>query len=77
MEKDVPLVVQLIGHGREALVSAAEAAQAAGAVHINLNLGCPYGRMTSGPTGGGLLHHPEHLAEIIPPCARLLTAAFP
>ena len=76
VEKDVPLVVQLIGHGREALVSAAEAAQAAGAVHINLNLGCPYGRMTSGPTGGGLLHHPEHLAEIIPPLRQAINGSF-
>jgi len=64
-EGGVPLVVQLIGHGREALVSAARSAQAAGAVHINLNLGCPYGRMTSGLTGGGMLQRPELLEEII------------
>lgn len=65
-EGGVPLVVQLIGHGREPLVAAAVAAQAAGAVHLNLNLGCPYGRMTSGLTGGGMLQRPEELAEIIP-----------
>jgi tRNA-dihydrouridine synthase B len=65
-EGGVPLVVQLIGHGREPLVAAAEAAQAAGAVHLNLNLGCPYGRMTSGLTGGGMLQRPEELAKIIP-----------
>lgn len=75
-EQDVPLVVQLIGHGREALVSAAEAAQAAGALHLNLNMGCPYGRMTSGPTGGGLLKHPESLAEIIPALRRVITGTF-
>ncbi|WP_223921358.1 tRNA-dihydrouridine synthase [Geobacter sp. AOG2] len=63
-EDGVPLVVQLIGHGCEALVSAARSAQAAGAVHINLNLGCPYGRMTSGLTGGGMLQRPELLEEI-------------
>lgn len=65
-EGGVPLVVQLIGHGREALVSAAKSAQAAGAAHINLNLGCPYGRMTSGLTGGGMLQRPDALADIIP-----------
>ncbi|WP_243372141.1 tRNA-dihydrouridine synthase family protein [Geotalea sp. SG265] len=75
-EKNVPLVVQLIGHGTEALVAAAEAAQAAGTVHINLNMGCPYGRMTSGPTGGGLLRHPEMLAELIPELRRTITGTF-
>lgn len=75
-EGDVPLVVQLIGHGREALVSAALAAQAAGAVHINLNMGCPYGRMTSGLTGGGMLQRPEDLAEIIPALRRAISGTF-
>lgn len=65
-EAGVPLVVQLVGHGREALVSASLAAQAAGAVHLNLNMGCPYGRMTSGLTGGGMLKRPEELVEVIP-----------
>lgn len=75
-EKNVPLVVQLIGHGTAALVAAAEAAQAAGAVHINLNMGCPYGRMTSGPTGGGMLQHPDELAEIIPALRHAITGSF-
>jgi tRNA-dihydrouridine synthase B len=65
-EQGVPLVVQLVGHGRDALVSAARAAQAAGAIHINLNMGCPYGRMTSGLTGGGMLRRPADLEEVIP-----------
>jgi tRNA-dihydrouridine synthase len=63
---EIPLVVQLVGHGREALVTAARAAQEAGAVHLNLNMGCPYGRMTSGLTGGAMLRRPEDLAEVIP-----------
>lgn len=75
-EGGVPLVVQLIGHGREALVSAARAAQAAGAAHLNLNLGCPYGRMTSGLTGGGMLRRPDDLAEIIPSLRRAVTGTF-
>jgi tRNA-dihydrouridine synthase len=64
-ESGVPLVVQLVGHGAKALVSAATAAQEAGAIHLNLNMGCPYGRMTSGLTGGGMLKRPADIAEII------------
>jgi tRNA-dihydrouridine synthase B len=75
-EGGVPLVVQLIGHGREALVSAAKAAQDAGAVHINLNMGCPYGRMTSGLTGGGMLKRPELLEEIIPALREAISGTF-
>ncbi|WP_373694400.1 tRNA dihydrouridine synthase [Geobacter sp.] len=75
-EEGVPLVVQLIGHDREALVDAAQAAQEAGAVHINLNLGCPYGRMTSGLTGGGMLRRPEVLEELIPALRRAIAGTF-
>ena len=75
-ENGVPLIVQLIGHGREALVSAALAAQDAGAAHINLNMGCPYGRMTSGLTGGGMLKRPELLEEIIPALREAISGTF-
>jgi tRNA-dihydrouridine synthase len=75
-EGDVPLVVQLIGHGRKALVAAARTAQSAGAVHINLNMGCPYGRMTSGLTGGGMLRRPADLAEIIPALRDAVSGTF-
>jgi tRNA-dihydrouridine synthase len=75
-EGGIPLVVQLIGHGREPLVSAALAAQDAGAAHLNLNLGCPYGRMTSGLTGGGMLRRPEELTELIPELRRAITGTF-
>ncbi|MBU5635511.1 tRNA-dihydrouridine synthase family protein [Geomonas sp. Red69] len=75
-ENGVPLVVQLIGHGRDALVAAARTAQKAGAVHINLNMGCPYGRMTSGLTGGGMLKRPELLQEIIPALRQEIRGSF-
>lgn len=75
-EEGVPLVVQLVGHGREALVSAARSAQDAGAQHLNLNMGCPYGRMTSGLTGGGMLRRPEDLAGIIPPLRDAVRGSF-
>jgi tRNA-dihydrouridine synthase len=62
---DVPLVAQLIGHRPEVLVLAAQTAQAAGARHLNFNLGCPFGRHTTGLSGGALLSRPELLPEII------------
>ena len=50
-----PLVVQLVGNSPTALSEAALQLQDNGVEHLNLNLGCPYGRMTSGLTGGGML----------------------
>jgi tRNA-dihydrouridine synthase B len=75
-EGGVPLVVQLVGHEREALVLAARVAQEAGAAHINLNMGCPYGRMGGGLTGGGMLRSPDTLAEIIPALREAINGSF-
>jgi tRNA-dihydrouridine synthase len=75
-EENVPLVVQLVGHGRDALVSASIEAQRAGAVHLNLNMGCPYGRMTSGLTGGGMLKSPSVIAEVIKPLRDSVRGSF-
>jgi len=52
------------------------AKRGAGAVHINLNLGCPYGRMTSGLTGGGMLQRPELLEEIFFALRAAITGSF-
>ena len=73
---DVPLVAQLVGNDGKALVAAARNAEAAGAHHINLNMGCPYGRMTTGATGGAMLQHPELLAEIIPALRQAIAGSF-
>ncbi|MGB9081067.1 MAG: tRNA-dihydrouridine synthase family protein, partial [Desulfuromonadaceae bacterium] len=75
-QEGVPLVVQLVGHGREALVSAARVAQGAGAAHINLNMGCPYGRMGGGMTGGGMLRCPDDLGEVIPALRDAIDGSF-
>ena len=72
----VPLVVQLVGHERGALVLAARVAQEAGAAHINLNMGCPYGRMGGGQTGGGMLRCPDNLAEVIPALRDVVSGSF-
>ena len=75
-QEGVPLVVQLVGHEREALVLAARVAQEAGAAHINLNMGCPYGRMGGGQTGGGMLRCPDNLAEVIPALRDAIDGSF-
>ncbi|MCX5864568.1 MAG: tRNA-dihydrouridine synthase family protein [Deltaproteobacteria bacterium] len=61
----VPLVVQLIGTDTEALVAAANTVQELGAEHLNINLGCPYGRMTSQTAGGALLREPVALGRLL------------
>ncbi len=61
----VPLVVQVIGSQPQALADAAERLETAGCQYLNLNLGCPYGRMTSGATGGELLKDPIALADLL------------
>ncbi len=63
--KDVPLVVQLIGSDTGALIDAAETVQDLGAEHVNINLGCPYGRMANKTAGGALLREPSRLAGIL------------
>ena len=63
--KNIPLVVQLIGSDTKALIAAAEIVQDLGAKHININLGCPYGRMANKTAGGALLQQPDRLAGIL------------
>lgn len=64
-ETATPLVVQLIGHDLQALQSAAKTVEEGGAEHLNINMGCPYGRMSTVLTGGGMLKKPEALPEIV------------
>jgi tRNA-dihydrouridine synthase B len=73
---DVPLVVQLVGSSTRSLVAAALGAEAAGACHINLNMGCPYGRMTTGATGGAMLQYPDLLAEVFPALRKAISGTF-
>ncbi len=73
---NVPMVVQLVGNNGKALVAAVRNAEAVGASHINLNMGCPYGRMTTAATGGAMLRHPELLTELIPALRAATTGTF-
>jgi tRNA-dihydrouridine synthase B len=74
-EHGIPLVVQLIGRDEEPLVEAADAVQDAGAIHLNLNMGCPYGRMNVG-CGGGMLERPELLPQILAALRQKIAGSF-
>ncbi|PJD91494.1 MAG: tRNA dihydrouridine(20/20a) synthase DusA [Legionella sp.] len=60
-----PLALQLGGADPEALVAAAQKAQALGYDEINLNLGCPSDRVRSGRFGACLMAEPDQVATII------------
>ena len=72
----VPLVVQLIGNEREALVRAAHTVQELGAVHLNINLGCPFGRMGANSMGGALLRDHDGLAKILADLRPVIAGTF-
>lgn len=72
----VPLVAQLVGNNAKAMVAAVRHAETAGVRHINLNMGCPYGRMTTAATGGAMLRQPELLAEIISALRAAISGTF-
>ncbi len=63
--KRVPLIVQLIGGDTPVLIEAAKIVQDLGAEHININLGCPYGRMVNKRSGGALLGVPSRVKDIL------------
>lgn len=69
----IPLVVQVIGCADEGVVDAVADLVERGVEHINVNMGCPFGRMTSVLAGGGMFKQPETvypmlaaLREIVP-----------
>jgi len=72
----VPLVVQLIGNDTDSLLAAANTVQELGAEHLNINLGCPYGRMTSNTAGGALLREPVPLARMLAQLRREIRGSF-
>ncbi len=72
----VPLVVQLIGNSGKALADAARQLEDLGCRHLNLNLGCPYGRMTTGATGGELLRDPDKLVELLTELRAAIRGSF-
>lgn len=61
----IPLVVQVIGSADEGVVEATRELVARGVEHVNVNMGCPWGRMTSVLAGGGMFRAPETVAPML------------
>jgi tRNA-dihydrouridine synthase len=60
-----PLVVQVIGSADEGVIEATRDLVARGVEHINVNMGCPWGRMTSVLSGGGMFRAPETVGPML------------
>lgn len=69
----IPLVVQVIGSADEGVVQATRDLVERGVQHINVNMGCPWGRMTSVLAGGGMFRAPAS----VEPMLRELRAIVP
>ena len=61
----IPLVVQVIGSADEGVVQATRELVARGVEHINVNMGCPFGRMNSVLAGGGMFRSPETVEPML------------
>jgi len=75
-DAEVPLVAQLVGNCARALSDAARQLEDGGCRHLNFNLGCPYGRMTSGATGGELLNDPDGLVQLLTALRKAIKGSF-
>jgi len=62
---DMPLVPQIIGNNPDHLLVLARAIAERGYSEINLNLGCPFVKITRKRRGSGLLPHREHICRIL------------
>ena len=60
-----PLILQLGGNDKAALVQCAKQAEEHGFSEINLNLGCPSATVQAGQFGACLMAKPKHVAECI------------
>lgn len=60
-----PLIVQVIGSAEEGVVEATRELVNRGVEHINVNMGCPFGRMTSVLAGGGMFRNPESVEPML------------
>ncbi len=72
----IPLVVQLIGTAVDAAVEAAEMLDAMGVRHINLNMGCPFGRMAGVLAGGGMFKDPAPVPAFLQALRRVVRGSL-
>jgi len=72
----IPLVVQVIGSADEGVVQATKDLVARGVQHINVNMGCPWGRMTSVLAGGGMFRSPETVEPMLTELRKLVPGSL-
>lgn len=73
LPSEQPIGAQLFGHQPEVLAAAAQQAEAAGAVCIDLNMGCPVNKVTRKRGGSALLQEPELAIAIVKAVAAVLS----
>jgi tRNA-dihydrouridine synthase len=61
----IPLIVQVIGAAEEGVLPATRELVERGVEHINVNMGCPFGRMTSVLAGGGMFRSPQSVEPML------------
>jgi tRNA-dihydrouridine synthase len=72
----IPLVVQVIGCLDEGVIEATEQLVDRGVEHINVNMGCPFGRMTSVLSGGGMFKSPETIEPMLTQMRKLVPGSL-
>ncbi len=72
----IPLVVQVIGCADAGVVQATKDLVARGVQHINVNMGCPFGRMTSVLAGGGMFRRPETVEPMLAQLRKLVPGSL-
>ena len=72
----IPLVVQVIGSMDEGVVQATHDLVERGVEHINVNMGCPFGRMNSVLAGGGMFRRPETVEPMLTALRRLVRGSL-
>ncbi len=59
-----PIGIQIYGHIPEAMVEAAQMAEAANPSLIDINFGCPVNKIANRGAGSGMMRYPEKMVEI-------------
>ncbi len=75
-EKEGPVAIQLFGHDPELLARAAKRVEEAGAVLVDLNMGCPARKVVASMGGSALLRHPDLARDIFRAMRRALRVPF-
>lgn len=59
-----PIGIQIYGHIPEAMVEAAQIAEAAAPSFIDINFGCPVNKIANRGAGSGMMRYPEKMIDI-------------